>query len=326
MSRDVDPAGSARIPEGKGRRIIYLSRHFGYPLGGVRIAHHHVSILRRNGFNALIMLVSDRKDDFFSADVPVEFLGPDTAFHTSDIIVIPEPWDTLLERFSRLPVRKLVFCQNHFYLYHGLNGRWSYDEFGVDRVFCCSEVIADYFETVFQRSDVAVVHNGIDQRLFRPGAKRRQIAYMPRKMQIEARFVKETYRRMHPDQATVPWVPISGVPETEVARLLGESAVFLALGRMEGFGLPPVEAMAAGCIVVGFTGDGGRAFATDRNGYWCAPDDWFGCAAGLAEAIAAFDRDGGQAMVTAGRATAAEYSLDRMEREVVAFWDAEVRQ
>src|SRR3546814_9756689 len=31
-----------------GRRILYLSKHFGYPLGGVRIAHHHVEILARS--------------------------------------------------------------------------------------------------------------------------------------------------------------------------------------------------------------------------------------------------------------------------------------
>jgi glycosyltransferase involved in cell wall biosynthesis len=61
--------------------------------------------------------------------------------------------------------------------------------------------------------------------------------------------------------------------------------VFLALSRLEGFGLTPLEAMAAGCVVVGFTGIGGREYATAGNGFWVGEDDFPVCIDQLKAAI-----------------------------------------
>ena len=43
-----------------------------------------------------------------------------------------------------------------------------------------------------------------------------------------------------------------------MAAELRRAALFVALGREEGFGLPVAEALASGCPVVGFHGMGGR--------------------------------------------------------------------
>ncbi|NQW10020.1 MAG: glycosyltransferase family 4 protein [Alphaproteobacteria bacterium] len=318
---------SSNESERRQRRIFYLSKHFGHPLGGVRIAYHHVAVLNRHGFDAAMLLVDGMKDNFFDTNVPVARLSPEHVIRPTDIYVIPEPWKYCLQRFAEFPVRRLVFCQNHFYLYHGLEDRWSFDDYGVHQVFCCSEVIAQYLQDIFDLKDVPIIHNGIDHDVFRPApAKKRQIAYMPRKMKVESIFIRETFRRRHPQYADVPWVQITNRTEAQVGGILGESAVFMALGRIEGFGLPPLEAMASGCIVVGFTGDGGRSYATAENGLWCTPEDWMGTADALAQALGDFDRDGGRCWVEAGRVTADQYTLDRMEREIVAFWEAEVRR
>lgn len=320
---EVDPAEQRR-PARSGRRIIYLSKHFGYPLGGVRIAHHHVQILCRNGFDARILLVDDRRDAHFASLVPTDSLRPVFTVHRGDLMVIPEPWEQYIRQLRRQPVRRYVFCQNHFYIFHGLAGQAGYAEAGIDTVFCCSEVISAYLTGVMGLSRAPIIHNAIDHAVFRPTDKRRQIAYMPRKMKVEANFIAGSFRRRHPDLADVPWVEIADMPEAEVARILGESAVFLALGRNEGFGLPPIEAMACGCLVVGFTGDGGRSFANPSNGLWSAPEDWLGCADLLAQAVREFDADGGADRRRAGAATASEYTLERMEHELVEFWDAEI--
>jgi glycosyltransferase involved in cell wall biosynthesis len=34
----------------------------------------------------------------------------------------------------------------------------------------------------------------------------------------------------------------------------------------------PAEAMASGCIVVGYTGTGGLEYATPQNGFWFSPE------------------------------------------------------
>ena len=53
-----------------------------------------------------------------------------------------------------------------------------------------------------------------------------------------------------------------------MARVFGESALFLSLSRFESLGLTTLEALASGCIVAGFTGFGGRDYATACNGWW----------------------------------------------------------
>jgi glycosyltransferase involved in cell wall biosynthesis len=54
--------------------------------------------------------------------------------------------------------------------------------------------------------------------------------------------------------------PIDAVGEDDVARMLGESAIFLSTCQSEGFGLPPLEAAACGCIVIGYTGEAAKQF------------------------------------------------------------------
>lgn len=306
------------------RRILYLSKHFGFPLGGVRIAYRHVEFLARNGFDARILLADGTEDPQFDGVVATERLTPAFVIRPTDLFVVPEPWAFHIRHLRGFNVRKYVFCQNHFYLFHGLNQFDSYAAAGVDTVFCCSEVISDFLTGVMGLDRAPVIHNAIDHSVFKPGPKRRQVALMPRKMKVEGRFLRGLFQHRHPDLADVPWIEISGKPEAEVANLLAESAVFLSLSRLEGFGLPPVEAMACGCIVAGFTGDGGKSFATPDNGLWCEPDDWDGCVDRVAQALREFDTDSGRAMAASGIETAGHFNFARMEQELVAFWQAEI--
>lgn len=307
---------------GKAPRILYLSKNFGFPLGGVRAAHHHVRLLCANGFDAAIALVGESKRPHFEDDVPVVDGRAGLETDARDVVVFPEPWHTDIVSSRRRPMRRFVFVQNHFYMWYGLAGAPDFAALGVERVFCSSEVIATYFGRVFPGPPPPVVHYGIDGALFHPRRKRAQIAFMPRKMEKEARFIRETFLRLHPALSTWRWVAIDQVDEREVARILGESAIFLSLGRLEGLGLPPLEAMAAGCIVVGFLGDGGREFATPENGLWCRAEDWDQCVGALARAAHGIaSRDAGIARITdAGRRTVAGYSFERTERELLAFW------
>jgi glycosyltransferase involved in cell wall biosynthesis len=59
---------------------------------------------------------------------------------------------------------------------------------------------------------------------------------------------------------TIRWSIIDGRTERQTAELLKAADVFLALSPHEAFGLPALEAMAAGCCVVGYPGDGGYEF------------------------------------------------------------------
>ena len=60
----------------------------------------------------------------------------------------------------------------------------------------------------------------------------------------------------------------SKVPHEELAQLIMKHRYFLSLSAAEGFGLMPLEAMAAGSTVIGFDGMGGAQYM--RDGVNCA--------------------------------------------------------
>ena len=121
------------------------------------------------------------------------------------------------------------------------------------------------------------------------------------------------------------WVPIDGLSHAEALAALGRCAIFLSMSHREGFGLPPVEAMSAGTLVVGFHGGGGLDYATPRNGLWRPEGDLAGCADALDEALSLIraGRAEGRDMVEEGRRTAARYAPEVMREALVAFWEAE---
>jgi glycosyltransferase involved in cell wall biosynthesis len=96
--------------------------------------------------------------------------------------------------------------------------------------------------------------------------KKLQIAYMPRRRREEVEIVI-TALKNRADMADVTFVEIENISSEEVCAILRDSLMFLSFSYKEGFGLPPAEAMAAGCLVVGYTGVGGDEYFTKDVGF-----------------------------------------------------------
>ena len=86
-----------------------------------------------------------------------------------------------------------------------------------------------------------------------------RIAYMPRRGGADAEMV---LRMLEARDRLRGWEvrALSGLTEDQVAAELRSARVFLTLSPREGFGLPPAEAMASGCYVVGYHSLGGKEF------------------------------------------------------------------
>ena len=96
--------------------------------------------------------------------------------------------------------------------------------------------------------------------------KKKQIAYMPRKHVDEA---QQVFGWLHFSGALDGWevVAIDGLSERDTSKILQESAVFFQFGYPEGGTLPPFEAMACGCVVVGYGGFSSDELLTECGGY-----------------------------------------------------------
>jgi glycosyltransferase involved in cell wall biosynthesis len=302
------------------RRILYLNHDNPNPSGGVWVIYSHVRHLVRNGFNAYVV---HRQPGFrppwFQEEVPVLYCDQQFTLFPNDIVVIPEDHQFFLELFKSAGVRKIVFCQSYLFVFDGLGRHESWQSLGISGVITSSEVVADFVRSVLGWAEVQVVHFALNPGLFVQRPKKLLVAYMPRKRPFEAQFIKNLCMHLLGPQFPVEWVALDGVPQTAVARTLSESSLFLSLSRLEGFGLPPLEAMASGCLVVGFTGFGGLEYANGENGFWCAEDDLVACARMLATAVRMVWEKSPEVerIVSGAQQTAAAYTVQRQEQELL---------
>jgi glycosyltransferase involved in cell wall biosynthesis len=174
-----------------------------------------------------------------------------------DIIVVPEFYGRWLSSCG-FGARIAVFNQNAHYTFNFFESSDVLPGFAYLNhpfaVLGVSKHILRYLGHAFPGLPVSHIPNGVDPAVFQyRREKKRQIAFMPRKLPGDLVQVLQILRHRG---ALEGWTlcPIDDVAEETVAQLLGDSAIFLSSCEAEGFGLPPLEAGACGCIVVGYTG------------------------------------------------------------------------
>jgi len=102
--------------------------------------------------------------------------------------------------------------------------------------------------------------------------KKKQIAYMPRRLQGDSQALINLLN-LRDNLQGFSFVPIDHKTLPETAEIMKESLVFLSFSHREGFGLPPAEAMACGCILIGYSGNGGEEFFDEEIAYKIAEGD-----------------------------------------------------
>jgi hypothetical protein len=230
-------------------------------VGGVKMHYQLVDALNAAGRSAAVVHGEPGFRCTWFANRTHVVAAAEVELCRDDLIVVPEEW---VQHIPALPaqVTKVIFNQNAYTTFlWGVASRSICDIYARPDVACVigvSDDNLDYFRYAFPSTRAVGITCLLDPSLFHDrDAKTRSIAYMPRKRRQES---DEVLALLHARGALVGWTvrPISGLSEDETARVLRECSVFLAFGHREGFGLPAAEAMACGCIVVGFHGFGGR--------------------------------------------------------------------
>jgi hypothetical protein len=302
-------------------RIIYFAFPTAAATGGVKMIFRHVETLRALGFDAVACLGPQSvAPTWFAHDAPVV---AELAFRPDDVLVLPDDAHDTLARTPALGLKTVVFAQNP-YLFAAMSLK-ALDAFAPEAFpafLTVSEPFAALVRRLYPQARPEVVPCFADERVFRPRAERsRAVAYMPRKRPLEARAIRDLFRRLHPAHA-MNFRRIEDAGEAEVAEALAGSALFLSLSRLESVGMAPLEAMACGCLVAGFTGVGGQVYATADNGFWVPEDDCVAAADALAQAAETAKAGGPELKrrIDAGYATAEQWSHARFRLALEAAW------
>lgn len=240
-----------------GGRVVYAVKEPDSPGGGVRVQARHVELLRAAGVDAALWF---RRPGYrlpwFETDAPI--VGGDRLeLGADDLLVVPELY--LLPGVDPAPgVRKVIFNQNHFLTFWSWRDSTGYPGWDpAPEVWAVSQESCAVLARLHPELPVQLIPNPIDGEVFRPGVKDvPRISWMPRRRPLEA-AVLERLLRNDARSDGVELCVLSELTEPEVADALARTSVFVALGISEGFGLPVAEALAAGCLVVGYPAGGG---------------------------------------------------------------------
>ena len=184
----------------------------------------------------------------------------------SDLIVVPEIYTSSI---GNLPpgVRQVILNQNAYVTLDSLasgspNASSPYlNNPNLVAIAAVSDQNAALLRYAFRSLLVHRIRWSLDPAVYfpSPGPPKRRIAFMPRRRAHEAAEVMALLRlRGILDGWEV--VEIAGRSELDVAELMRSCRLFLSFSEREGLGLPPLEAIACGCLVVGFTGFAGIEF------------------------------------------------------------------
>ncbi|WP_027176761.1 glycosyltransferase family 4 protein [Desulfovibrio aminophilus] len=311
------------------------------PTGGVAVIRRLAEVLHRSGREAFLV-PRDRSGwtPEESEDCAPPLWWEDLRLTPDDLWLVPEGWVNALAPGLEARARCLVYCQNWAYLFSSLPpGTW-WPQLPVE-FLAVSDPVAWFMETSLGRRP-PVLRPGIDLERFRPGDRSGPltVAFMPRKNRALAQQIRALFETRN-GGSRVRWLEIDGLSAQGVAEALGRAHIFLVTGFPEGCPLPPLEALACGCLCVGFSGFGGwdymrqaqeeprfhpwwplREVDWGGNGFWCADGDVLDAALCLEEAVRLLERgdDRLKAILAAGRATADTYGLDSFRRAVLDTW------
>ena len=236
------------------------------PAGGIRKLYRAVDVLNEAGLPAAI--VHERPGfacTWFEHNTRI-LSAADVAVGERDLILVPEVYGPTI-RTLPAGVRQIIFNQNAYLTLESLavGGQAAaapyVDNPDLEAVLVVSEDNEDVLRYALPGAPITRVRHGLDSAIHHPPAAPagRRIAFMPRRRPDE---VAQVLRLLEPHGVLDRWelVPIERKSETEVSDLLRGSRIFLSFSEAEGFGLPPCEALACGCLVVGFDGFAGREF------------------------------------------------------------------
>ncbi|RZK59917.1 MAG: glycosyltransferase family 1 protein [Pedobacter sp.] len=211
----------------------------------------------------------------------------------SSLIVFPEVYGLAMK--DVVPENNVViFNQNCYYTFDRYtpenvhkNGYLHPKTLGCIVV---SDDSLNYVKHTFPNLDVFRMRLGLSKNFEYSATKKKQIAFMPRKL---AEDFNQLFHILNNRMDLSEWdfIAIDNMNEDEVSKVLKDSAFFLSFNYREGFGLPPVEAMACGCYVIGYAGKGGEEYFKDEFCSLIGDRDIIGFAKELEAKILEYDQN-----------------------------------
>jgi len=251
-------------------RILYFCPDFPQPSGGIKTLYRHVQRLVEQGFDAWIV---HQKRPFrvtwHGYAAPTMWLLERPQFRPQDILVIPEVMPQIMQQTARFAGERIVIALSWSPTYWNLPAGQDWRTFGIERVITKSPLIQEYLRWSME-IEATLISEYVDGDRYRytPEAKRPKVCYLTRKERSAAWLQSVLCAKGRPFNE-FEWMPLRELSEDEYARQLREATVYVSTNMQEGMNTSILEAMACGCLVVGYSGIGGFYMEGDGEARNC---------------------------------------------------------
>lgn len=277
-------------------RILFICPDINDPSGGIKQIYRQVDILNAIGYEACVVHQNHGfKPHWFNTNTPIRYhyqihaqlndhptrypqwyidlrlrqlSKNDIEIQENDILVIPE---STIQRLNEVypSHNKVIYNQGCYQTLHRYptlikpeNTPFKHPK--VIGTLVNSDDALMYMQTVFPSHDTFKIRHHINTTQFTPKfPKKKQIVYMSRKNWSDIKLVIQI-NSLRGNLLNWQIKDIKNLTHQEVSKAMNESSIFLSANLDEGFGLPSIEAMASGCLVVGYPGKGGKEYF-DQN-------------------------------------------------------------
>lgn len=326
-----------------GFNAFVLHRHYGfkctwfqnqtpivyhYPLFDVLDTFLKPSSTEKGILSMLVRIKKFYKKNILQGLLKIKNKSKKINIQPDDILVFPEVYGPRIAEILK-GNKKVIYNQGAYqtFFHYPLNlndKKTPYLNQNLIATVVNSENAKEYITHAFPKMEVQRVRYGIDSKNFYLStSKKKKIAFMPRRLRVDLVQVINIlkFRGVLDDWELVE---IHNMNEQQVAENLRECALFLSFSINEGFGMPPAEAMACGCIVVGYAGKGGREFFKDDFCYPVEDRDVLTFAKTLESVIQEYEKDN-QPFIEKGKKASAfiltEYSMEMEMKTIVECWN-----
>lgn len=242
----------------------------------------------------------------------------------TDIIVVAEfQFAEAIEAFDGLPI--VVFVQNPFSLmtsYHRAVGRGLVPQKQVKFWLGIADVCRSHLSILGLEPNAIFPVTMKPQEFPFQKLKQRLITYMPRKRPWEAALIAEALARRN-RLSGYRIEALENITRSEVAAKLAQTRIFISLLQQEALGFPAAEAMAAGCIVVGFDGLGTAEYFDEEVGVPVTEGDVASLVEAVEQVVIEYEADPSRLDVMrceASKRVNSRYSTSAFETRVLEAW------
>lgn len=274
--------------------------------GGIKVGYQFAMLIDSLGAPCIMVTPDGRAPSWFHTDCLT--ISEDEAVQQladSDTILFSFPYD--YERLSEYSSNLVFHCQgtdpviDPIILNHDI------------KVLTCWRQAADYVMSVSGRASINVGIS-ISDAFYNIDTQKTSgtVSYMPRRGNDLVLSCREMNKNLK-------FTPIDNMPEDQVAAILLHSEYYLATSVNEWFGLPALEAMAAGCVVLSVPTIGGTDYLIDNiNSRVVEPDELARTLYNIASETSDNYRD---QLREHARITASTYRLDNQYQVVAGLLD-----